>query len=582
VKKAWLVAVVSCGVLLGARSPAGASSLAWEFAASIPSARSIAVSGVLGGKGYVASGRVATADCGYSTTLQVYDPSADSWSFGAPMATNREGACGDVIGDHLYVVGGANGCGSYLASVEAYDSVSGTWGPRAALASPRYAATASAWGGKLYVFGGYYAPLGYLQSAEVYDPAADSWSPIAAPPRAITTGSSVALGDRIYLMAGSDGVGAPVDVHVYDPTTDTWSAGPDLPYGAVATGATAHDGTVWIAGGAFDFTVYANVWRLDLATDTWVEEAPMNVARFGLSLFSLGGSLVAASGQNISSMTAAVEHYEPIPSTNTPPVADAGDDATVSCAPASGASVTLDGTGSTDADADALTHAWSAAGISFDDPTSATPTATFPVGTTTVTLTVSDGTATDADTVTVVVEADEPPTIAAPADVTVEATGPAGQAVALGAATAGDACGTPTVANDAPALFPLGTTLVTWTATDGNGGTATDVQSVTVVDTTAPTISVSGLPATIKKDKDLVTVTAAVAATDAADPAPTISVSVSCSVPLAPGDVVVHSPTNVEVNAEKGRVYTFTWTAQDASGNASSTSGVVTVTASGK
>lgn len=54
------------------------------------------------------------------------------------------------------------------------------------------------------------------------------------------------------------------------------------------------------------------------------------------------------------------------------------------------ATVTVDGGGSFDPDGDAFTYAWSGPGISFDDAASATPTASFPVGSTIVTLVVTD------------------------------------------------------------------------------------------------------------------------------------------------------------------------------------------------
>ena len=53
--------------------------------------------------------------------------------------------------------------------------------------------------------------------------------------------------------------------------------------------------------------------------------------------------------------------------------------------------MTLDGTGSTDPDAgDILSYQWSAVDVTFDDATSATPSAHFPLGSTTVNLTVVD------------------------------------------------------------------------------------------------------------------------------------------------------------------------------------------------
>ncbi len=55
----------------------------------------------------------------------------------------------------------------------------------------------------------------------------------------------------------------------------------------------------------------------------------------------------------------------------------------------------------------------------------------------------------------------------------------------IGTARASDPCGV-TITNNAPAVFPPGTTLVTWTATDGAGNSATATQRVTIILTDNP------------------------------------------------------------------------------------------------
>ncbi len=122
--------------------------------------------------------------------------------------------------------------------------------------------------------------------------------------------------------------------------------------------------------------------------------------------------------------------------------------------------------------------------------------ATFPVGVTTVTYTATDGNGlTSTGTQTVTVTDTIAPTITVPANITVEATA-ALTTVNLGVASAADLVdGVVSVANDAPVSFLVGTTTVTYTATDTAGNIATATQTVTVTDTTPPVLSLIGATA---------------------------------------------------------------------------------------
>lgn len=119
-------------------------------------------------------------------------------------------------------------------------------------------------------------------------------------------------------------------------------------------------------------------------------------------------------------------------------------------------------------------------------------------GDTVVTITVTDGSGnSDSRTVTVTVVDETPPSFTwVPSDVTVEATGVT-TPFALDAPTTDDA-GPVTITSDAPEAFPLGSTTVTFTATDAAENSATAQTVVIVTDTTAPIISEVPGPQTVE------------------------------------------------------------------------------------
>ncbi len=115
--------------------------------------------------------------------------------------------------------------------------------------------------------------------------------------------------------------------------------------------------------------------------------------------------------------------------------------------------------------------------------------AAFPIGTTTVTYTAEDmkgNTGTCSFNVTVV--DNELPTITCPAVINTCNTSPA-----LGSPVTADNCNVDTVYNDAPVVFSIGTTTVTWTVEDINGNINTCTQNVTIQN---PSVAATGILST--------------------------------------------------------------------------------------
>jgi hypothetical protein len=231
-----------------------------------------------------------------------------------------------------------------------------------------------------------------------------------------------------------------------------------------------------------------------------------------------------------------------------------------------------------DTTVNADTGSCSATGANLGTPTTADNCAvasvtnnapsTLPLGETTVTWTVTDGaghTATAAQKVTVV--DNQNPTISAPANKTVNAdAGSCGASgVLLGSPTTADNCSVASVTNDAPASYPVGTTTVTWTVTDGSGRTATAPQLVTVVDNQNPTI-------TAPADKTLYTGTGATSC-DVTVGNLNATLGTATANDNCPGVTVARGGGNVFPLGET----LVTYTATDAHGNTASATQKVTV-----
>jgi Ca2+-binding RTX toxin-like protein len=154
------------------------------------------------------------------------------------------------------------------------------------------------------------------------------------------------------------------------------------------------------------------------------------------------------------------------------------------------------------------------------------------------------------------------PSVTAPDSITIEASGAEGNLADIGLGSGSDTVEIISVTSDSPDTFPLGETVITWTATDSSGNSATATQTVTVVDTTAPELIV---PENVIVDsfslENLVEIGDA-DALDLVDVSPTITNDAPETFPL--GDTIV------------------TWNVADSFGNSNSFQQVVSVHACGQ
>ena len=169
---------------------------------------------------------------------------------------------------------------------------------------------------------------------------------------------------------------------------------------------------------------------------------------------------------------------------------------------------------------------------------------TFALGETTVTCTAKDSRDNiGSDDFTVPVVDTTAPVVTVPVDKTAEATSSSGALVTYGAATAYDIVDTNvapvTCSPAAGSTFALGTTTVTCSATDAHGNEGSNTFTVSVVDTTSPTITV---PATITRAATGPTgavVTYAATAHDLVDGDVTTSCTPASGSTFAPGSTTV-------------------------------------------
>ena len=188
----------------------------WSTAPSMPTARNrlAAVTGSDGKIYAIGGSTTSTLDLtGYTSVVEVYTPTTNSWTTAAPMNTPRVGLAAAVSGGQIYVFGGYGKTpgytARYLLTVEGYNPVSNTWSNSPSMKVARYGlAAASTSTGLIYLIGGKNESSVNPSNNEEYTPSSGASSYITGLPSGqrseLAAVSINKQGDILYAMGGGN------------------------------------------------------------------------------------------------------------------------------------------------------------------------------------------------------------------------------------------------------------------------------------------------------------------------------------------------------------------------------------------
>jgi N-acetylneuraminic acid mutarotase len=228
-----------------------------------------------------------------SDSVQVYDPTSDSWELGPPLPLPLHHTMASVANGRLYIIGGEAGNPTagesvFQNGVYMLDEQAGAWVPRAPMPTARSGGGSGVIDGKIYVAGGR-PPRGH--DLAVYDPVQDAWTELPNIPTQRNHLGVGAINGKLYVAGGrfGGGVGSEMTdiLEIYDPGTNSWTRGASLLAPRAGVTAAVANGCLYLIGGegndADERGVFDLNERYDPIANTWHSEAPLPLAMHGIT-----------------------------------------------------------------------------------------------------------------------------------------------------------------------------------------------------------------------------------------------------------------------------------------------------------
>ena len=236
--------------------------------------------------------------------------SAGEWQEGAPSSTGLAFSASALLGDEVYVAGGA-GISAPQSSFEAYDTIGDIWRSLPALPMGVQQAALATVNGRLYLSGGYLAESKGPDNAGfwVFDPSVGFWVQGPDMPGARAWHQMIGVNGRLYVVGG---VGSHAErVFVFDPASDNWETlSASFPAARAALALVVHNGNILAIGGRLtNGAPTSRVDILNLETNTWRRGPPLPEARASLGAAVFGNQVHVVGGEQVSPPRTFDTHY---------------------------------------------------------------------------------------------------------------------------------------------------------------------------------------------------------------------------------------------------------------------------------
>ena len=224
----------------------------WQLGPQLPQPNNHGMAASVNGKIYLIGGQTTDDQQGATAVNTVYelDPALGTWVEKATMPTARSGGVAVALGGKIYVAGGRVPRGNDFA---VYDPAANTWEVLPDLPSQRNHLIGAAINGRVHFAGGRLGNgLSPLKSDanEVFDPQTRTWSTAAPMLRGRSGMNGVVARGCFHVWGGEAPTGMTPDHDYYDPRNNTWTSLRDMPtpiHGVV--GSAFVNNLIWVTGG---------------------------------------------------------------------------------------------------------------------------------------------------------------------------------------------------------------------------------------------------------------------------------------------------------------------------------------------